>query len=226
MNVTVITLTRDRKELTRRCLDSIRASGQRFRHIVIDQGSMDGTVEFVRQAHPTAEVVEAGENLGISVGFNRGLELARDADYVLTVDNDCEFITKRWLAKLIRAQKVLAAKDKRAVVSPRVKNLKHPPAVYAAYRGDGFTFGFAEILGGICRLMPKSVAREFRFNERLPMAYGQDQQFAGWCQERSIPMAYVEDIIVRHMMTDDEQETAMPEYMRRKGFELYIPYGL
>lgn len=231
--VAIFTFTRDRLDFTRRCFESMRVMrpGARYDHFVFDNGSTDGTGLWLKAQKDSGRITDyilCGENMGLSHSFNRAYGQARDGnyDYVMTVDNDALFKTRHWLRKLIRAQKTLGVKNPKAVVSPTVDNLMHPPQPYAVANIDKMRFGFVDILGGIARFMPVAATEGLELNARLPLAWGQDQSVASHCANANIPMAYVYNIVVRHMMTDAEQFDNIPEYMRRKNFEAYIPYGL
>jgi GT2 family glycosyltransferase len=60
--------------------------------IVVDNGSTDGSVSYLRNHWPRATIVETGANLGFSGGNNRGIDaaLAAGADYILLLNNDAE----------------------------------------------------------------------------------------------------------------------------------------
>jgi len=62
-----------------------------FKVVVIDNGSTDGTKEYVQKNFPEAKVIRIEKNRGYSGGFNFGLDYAfkkSDADYVLVTNND------------------------------------------------------------------------------------------------------------------------------------------
>jgi len=62
-----------------------------FEVVVIDNGSNDGTLEYVEKSFPKAKVIRLEKNRGYSGGFNFGLDYAfnqRNADYVLITNND------------------------------------------------------------------------------------------------------------------------------------------
>ena len=60
--------------------------------IVIDNGSADGTQEYVKKRYPAVDLLRIDENKGYSGGLNVGLKYAFDknnpADYVLITNND------------------------------------------------------------------------------------------------------------------------------------------
>ena len=225
--VAIFTLTRDRLDMTKATLASMRERrpGHAYDHWFFDQGSSDGTPGWLRQNAPMASIVELGENKGLHVAMNLAHEalLGAGYDFIMKVDNDIEFKTVHWLKKLLRAQALLAPGS---ILAPRVLNLRHPPEVFARKRIGDFTFSFLDIVGGAARLMPRASITDFRFNERMPLAWGGDATFANHCARNVIPMAYVEDVRVRHMLDDEEQEKVNPEYFQRRTFEAYIPYAL
>lgn len=55
--------------------------------VVADNGSTDGTVDWLRSAHPGVTVIELGRNLGFAAGYDRALERI-DADWTLLLNND------------------------------------------------------------------------------------------------------------------------------------------
>ncbi|HQU58124.1 MAG TPA: glycosyltransferase family 2 protein [Saprospiraceae bacterium] len=64
---------------------------ENFEVVVIDNGSIDGTEDYVKQKWPEVTVYRTEKNLGYSGGFNFGLDYAFNqlhADYVLITNND------------------------------------------------------------------------------------------------------------------------------------------
>ena len=55
--------------------------------VVVDNGSVDGTLETVREAAPEARIIEMGENSGFCRANNVGIRLAT-ADAVLLLNPD------------------------------------------------------------------------------------------------------------------------------------------
>ena len=89
--VFVVTLNWNGKEWLEDCLaSSLAMDYPNFEIVMVDNGSSDGSVEFVRQNFPTVHVVETGSNLGYARGFNAGLEYAAagGAEYFLIMNND------------------------------------------------------------------------------------------------------------------------------------------
>lgn len=64
-----------------RCYNSLRASTVSCDVMTIDNGSTDGTVDYIRKHFPEVQVVETGSNLGFGRGNNIGLKQVLDKGY-------------------------------------------------------------------------------------------------------------------------------------------------
>lgn len=77
-------------DFLRTCLDSLRRqSCSDFNIIVVDNGSADGSVEFLRKEYPEVQLLAWPENRGFSVAVNGGIE-AGSAPLVFLLNNDTE----------------------------------------------------------------------------------------------------------------------------------------
>jgi GT2 family glycosyltransferase len=75
-----------------------------FEVVVIDNGSKDGSQQWVEENYSDVFVLQTGSNLGYSRGFNYGLDYAfkkRKADYVLITNNDVKADSKV-IAELVK----------------------------------------------------------------------------------------------------------------------------
>lgn len=100
--VSVIVVNWNGKELLTPCLQALRQ--QRFRDfeiIIVDNGSTDGSVEFVRAGFTEARVIALDENLGFSAANNIGIGHAR-GKYIALLNSDTE-VEPRWLEELVNA---------------------------------------------------------------------------------------------------------------------------
>ncbi|MBI5560855.1 MAG: glycosyltransferase family 2 protein [Deltaproteobacteria bacterium] len=74
----------------KKCLESVyKQSFPSFEVVFVDNGSTDGSIEFVRKNFPETRLVENGENLGFAAGNNRGIGISRGG-FILTLNNDTE----------------------------------------------------------------------------------------------------------------------------------------
>ncbi len=88
-----------------KCLSSITMGSLVPRIIVVDNGSKDLTVSFIRDYYPMVYLIEAGKNLGFGQGNNIGLQVAIEdkADHILLLNQDAT-VEKETIASLVKAQ--------------------------------------------------------------------------------------------------------------------------
>ena len=92
-HVAIVIVSWGGREDTLSCLASLESvEWEPLTVIVVDNGSTDGTADAVRTRFPTAVLIVNSENVGGAEGMSIGIRhaLARDADYVLLLDNDTE----------------------------------------------------------------------------------------------------------------------------------------
>lgn len=68
-------------------INAVRADGRRHEILVVDNGSTDGSVEFVRASFPEVHVLSLPRNLGFAEGNNAGVRAAKH-DVVVLLNSD------------------------------------------------------------------------------------------------------------------------------------------
>jgi GT2 family glycosyltransferase len=100
--VSVVIVNWNGKHLLEECLGSL--SRQRFTDfevIVVDNGSRDGSVEYLRSARPGILLVDLPTNTGFAGGSNAGIRAA-SGKYIALLNNDTR-TDPSWLAELVTA---------------------------------------------------------------------------------------------------------------------------
>jgi len=89
---------------TRACLDSLRTTTEPFRLVVTDNGSSDGTREFLeRFPYPYPLTSARSETNGnVIAALNRAWRLT-DTEFVCLLHNDTEMVEPAWLSRLLAA---------------------------------------------------------------------------------------------------------------------------
>jgi len=150
-SVSVVVVNLDGRWLLGDCLDALAAQDypqDRIEIIVVDNGSTDDSVTFVRAAYPMVRVVEAGRNLGFAGGNNLGARAAT-GDYLAFINNDAR-ADPAWL---------------RALVGALEKQPEYACASAKMLSQDGRTIDF---VGPVLNLY----GRAFQIDEGLPAAPG------------------------------------------------------
>jgi|DewCreStandDraft_1066081.scaffolds.fasta_scaffold00697_17 GT2 family glycosyltransferase len=97
---TVVIVTWNGRALLEQTLPAVLAQTYRpFEVLVVDNGSTDGTVPWLRRHFPTVRLLRLPVNRGFAGGANHGLAAARGS-LVATLNNDC-WPEPTWLAALV-----------------------------------------------------------------------------------------------------------------------------
>lgn len=98
--VTIVVVNWNGRAYLEKCLGSLCAQTYPAREIVlVDNGSTDGSIEFVREQFPEVQIVALPYNAGFAAGNNYAMRAAR-GEYVALLNNDA-YAEPDWLARMI-----------------------------------------------------------------------------------------------------------------------------
>jgi len=97
-------VTFNRVGLTIRNLSAILQSTDDFEMHIVDNGSIDGTWEYIQGLNDSRILSKTniGTNVGQIYGINLNLLKRRPEQYFITVDNDVYIETKDWISRLMK----------------------------------------------------------------------------------------------------------------------------
>ncbi len=89
MRLSIIVITWNEKDRTRKCLFSItsRIDNGLDEIVLVDNGSEDGTAEMILSEFPTVRYLRLSENIGVGPARNRGICIAQ-GECLMIIDND------------------------------------------------------------------------------------------------------------------------------------------
>ena len=129
--VSLVILNWNGRDVLQECLSSAaKIEYPNYNIVVVDNGSTDGSQNFVQQNYPKVCLIENMENLGFAEGQNRGIQYAMEsgADFLFVLNNDVTF-EQGILNELIEA---FGDDESIGIAGPVLYDAKHPEVVQAA----------------------------------------------------------------------------------------------
>ncbi|MBI2196713.1 glycosyltransferase family 2 protein [Candidatus Daviesbacteria bacterium] len=95
LDLSVVILSYNTKDITGRCLDKVRIAkeycekrlGNNIEVVVLDNGSSDGSAQFIKSDYPWVKLIASKENLGFSKGNNLAMRQSKDP-FILLLNSD------------------------------------------------------------------------------------------------------------------------------------------
>jgi len=125
--VSIVILNYNGKGFLEACLSSLQRLNypkEAMEIVLVDNGSNDGSTDFVRKKFPDVEIVELKRNIGFSAGNNVGIKKSKGA-FVAILNNDT-VVDENWLIEMVK----LMLKDPSiGIVAPKILFAKDPQRI-------------------------------------------------------------------------------------------------
>ena len=214
-HVAVLTVTRDRLGYSKHCFRQLRKNaGCRFDHYVFDNGSSDGTVDWLKKKNNLAEVIYSDTNIGISRAMNALLDVARDYSAYVKFDNDCELVTHGALKDAYG----FVTDNPLWICSPKIEGLNSPPGTGEPQMMGRFNVGVTSMIGGI--FLARHASFQYRYDDANPIWGMDDVGISGAAYAQGGGTCYLLDHTANHYETTQGQEKRYPDYFDRKYAEM------
>lgn len=118
MDLSIIIINYKTKRVTADCLKSIRRSRDKLNKevIVVDNGSADGSIEYLKKRFPWAKIYDSGANLGFAGGNNYGFKRS-SGKYIWLLNSDT-ILKSSTISTLMK----MTVKQNSAIASCRLLN--------------------------------------------------------------------------------------------------------
>lgn len=231
--------------LLKNCLESLR--GQTFRDfetVVVDNGSVDNSVQYIRKNFPGVKLIELKENTGFAPAVNLGIKICVGDDIVL-INNDTK-LDRNCLKYLVKAA------DKHpevGMVAARMLNYKNPKLIDSAGDyidavghanniglgdKDGLKYqkaGYVFLVTGGGGLFKREVFERIGFFDSDYFAYFEDVDFCLRAQMVGFKGWYEPKAVIYHLhKATSNRNKAFTEYLQFRNMTMTVikdfPYKL
>lgn len=131
--VTIIIPNYNGKKYMEACMEALERQEDKDWHVIlVDNGSTDGSLDFIRERYPDLEIIALQENYGFSRAVNEGIRAAK-TPYVILLNNDTK-VRSGYVAALVRT---MDQNPKAFSASAKMIQMYHPELIDDA--GDQYT---------------------------------------------------------------------------------------
>jgi GT2 family glycosyltransferase len=130
-DVTTIVVNWNLKEETNRCLESLEKSTLPTRVVLVDNGSLDGSVSYLERRFPEIDIIRLGANIGFGRACNMAIQriLTRDqCRYIFLLNNDA-VVHPQALTRLMEAAQ---ANPSAGIFGPKIYSRQDPNQIWYA----------------------------------------------------------------------------------------------
>jgi len=192
MKVAAVTITFNRLELTKRTIESFYAKTNVDYHLFIDNGSTDGTKEWIKQF----DNIQLDRNYGIAWALASAVKSLEGYDYILKLDNDIETVTEDIVNKMLDFHKKAGDMYVCSPVDLLLDPAFAPPVLWKG-NISGYHAWHVSHTGGAFQLMPQKICRELCDDFRH-LAKG-DYMIGHYYRRRGYKPTYLRDLEMKHI---------------------------
>lgn len=200
--------------------------------IVVDNGSKDGSVEFLHQNYPSVRVFVNSEN-NFASALNLGIQQAK-GEYIGFLNNDAN-LDSQWLAILVKKlevnPKIGGISGKILLKDGKINSVGHRmlPNYYWADIGieerDRGQYDTEKEVEGLCWaavLFRKACLVDVGEVDRDFVMYFEDVDYAQRCRDRGWKLVYLPTAIAHHVYGGSSKGNSLTEYFCNRNRFLYL----
>ena len=215
--VKILILNYNGAKILKECLDSVsEIDYSNYSIVLIDNNSIDNSIEFVKSSYSDVEVVQTGENRLYAGGYNYFFNRDSNSCYYMILNNDT-IVDKNFIEPLVRQ---LLTHKKASQTVPKIYYENDPKLIWYAggivnlWTGSIYHLGIRQYDGpayskthktkyatGCCFCMRYEEFKEFGgFDEIFPM-YSEDVDLSLWIRAAGKQVWFVPDSKIWHKVS-------------------------
>jgi GT2 family glycosyltransferase/protein-L-isoaspartate O-methyltransferase len=192
--ISVITLSWDGLDHTRKFVQSLRETEPEVELVIVDQGSKKPVRDFIKKNADKYHF--NSDNVGFAVGMNQGMKLASNP-VLIFVNNDVIF-PENWISPLVES---LYSNPQIGLVAPSVTNAGIPLTVRdKPGREVKCLSPFKKYPSGVCYVTSRKIMnRVGNWNEEYEIASGEDADLCFSIWEKGFHILYDQRVLLDHV---------------------------
>ena len=234
--VSIIIVTFNNLGFTKRCIESIyeKTAYPNFEVIVVDNGSTDGTRDYLLQqetTHSNMKVILNDENISFARANNMGIRISK-GEYVILLNNDT-VVTRGWVSGLVKyfsdpsvgmVGPVTNSIGNEAKINVNYKDLSEMDRFAESYTREHRKFSFEiPVLALYCAaLSRKAIDKVGLLDEQFLIGMFEDDDYAMRLKSAGFKIICAEDVFIHHYggatlsrLQPDEYQRIFEENKRR-----------
>jgi len=238
--LSTVIVTFNSRGFIKECLSSVFAQDYRdLEVIVVDNGSSDGSVNFIKEKYPRVVLIENTKNLGSCKARNQGIEIAQ-GEWILTLDCDI-VLEKDFLRKITEYAKRPCVLSE--IFQPKIlrndKKTIYSCGIYISYlrrfydigknQSDNGKFNISKLIFGACSaaaLYKRTMLEEIKestgyFDERFFFLV-EDVDLSWRAQKKGYKALYVPGAVCYHNGNSSKTPFRLRQFLCFKNRHLMI----
>lgn len=220
----------------RECLNSLLAQTyKRYKIILIDNGSADGSVNYVKENFSEVEIIKLDKNYGFSFSVNKGIFYSMvnyKPEYIVVLNNDTR-VDKGWLHYLVKSIK---SDEKIVSVASNMLFYDNPSVINSHggtcnFIGDGFDINIFKKMKSVnnfridilfscagATIIRANALSEIGFFDERYFAYSEDLDWGWRANIYGYKVIFEEKAIVYHKMGSTmNSKPELKEYLCKRN---------
>ena len=237
LDLSIVIVNFNTRDIVLDCIKSIHAhtKGISFETLVVDNHSIDGSQQAIKEAFPQVTLIENKDNRGFSAGNNQGLRISCGR-YAVLLNSDT-LLTENCFAKIIR---YLDDHPEFVILSPEILDLHGEPCPMRLWEdtaGDAILkilgqydpasefkkMGVlepreVEVIGGSCFVIRRQLFESTGLFDENYFLYNEEDDFCRRARRLGHKICYYPETRVKHLLG---QSTHQPEIREKVIIETY-----
>jgi len=216
--INILILNWNNKKILLDCIKSIKKSTYKnYKITVIDNGSKDGSIDYINSFYDDLCFISISSNLGFSSGYNYAFEQLQkdDSEWFLLLNNDTEIMSNtiqvfannisKYGNNYIYGCKIMNINNNKIwYAGGKINKLTGSAYHVGANLSDELTQfkkGFTDFVSGCCMLIKKDLIYKINgFNEKFNFYY-EDVDLCNRAKTKNVKCFYISDTSISHYIS-------------------------